>query len=197
MIFIKRQYKVFILVLIILSIALSYGYFTQSKNVEKTKIELSNTTQQLESVSSELQQKEIEINQYITQIDTLKTEITSLRKETVAKTPGNRNNVVRNTDGSWTATFKVYGYDACIPCCGKTNGITATGTKATAGRTIAVDPNTIPLGSQVIINGNIYIAEDTGGAIKGNKIDMFFNTHQEALQWGVRTLEVTIIPPEV
>ncbi len=70
---------------------------------------------------------------------------------------------------------------------------TATGTVPTAGRTVAVDPNVIPYGSTVIIGGNEYIAEDTGGAIKGNKIDIFFNTHAEALQWGRRNMEVYIV----
>lgn len=70
-------------------------------------------------------------------------------------------------------------------CCGTGTGRTATGTVATPNRTIAVDPKIIPLGSGVEINGQIYIAEDTGGAIKGNKIDMCVATHSEALQRGV------------
>lgn len=70
---------------------------------------------------------------------------------------------------------------------------TATGTKPMAGRTIAVDPRMIPYGSKVIINGVTYIAEDCGGAIKSNRIDIFFDTHQEALQWGRRTVEAIVI----
>ena len=92
-----------------------------------------------------------------------------------------------------TTTFKVTAYCPCVKCCGKSDGITATGTVATAGRTIAVDPTVIPYGSKVILNGVTYIAEDCGGAIKGNKIDMFFNTHEEALQWGVRYIEGVVI----
>ena len=88
--------------------------------------------------------------------------------------------------------FKLTGYCACEYCCGKTDGITATGTVATAGRTIAVDPNIIPYGSIVKINGKEYIAEDCGGAIKNNKIDIFFDSHEEALEWGVKYAEVLI-----
>lgn len=69
---------------------------------------------------------------------------------------------------------------------------TATGTAPTAGRTIAVDPSVIPLGSEVIISGHTYIAEDTGGAIKGKRIDIVFNSHEEALNWGRRNVEVFI-----
>lgn len=79
-------------------------------------------------------------------------------------------------------------YCPCIKCCGKTDGITATGTKATAGRTIAVDPSVIPYGTEVIINGHTYVAEDCGGAINGNDIDVYFDTHEEALQFGRQIL---------
>lgn len=92
-----------------------------------------------------------------------------------------------------TTTFKVTAYCPCSKCCGKEDGITATGTVATAGRTIAVDPTVIPYGSKVILDGVTYVAEDTGGSIKGNKIDMFFDTHQEALEWGVKYIEGVVI----
>ena len=68
---------------------------------------------------------------------------------------------------------------------------TATGTTPTAGRTIAVDPSVIPYGSEVVINGHTYIAEDCGGGVKGNRVDICFNTHQEALNFGFQYLEVT------
>lgn len=84
-------------------------------------------------------------------------------------------------------------YCPCEKCCGKTDGITATGTQATAGRTIAVDPSVIPYGTNVIIDGVTYVAEDRGGAIKGNDIDVFFDTHEEALQFGRRIITAYIL----
>ena len=60
------------------------------------------------------------------------------------------------------------------------------------GRTIAVDPEVIPLGSEVMIDGHIYIAEDTGGAIKGKKIDMFVGTEAESISYGVQEHEVFV-----
>lgn len=63
---------------------------------------------------------------------------------------------------------------------------TALGTKPTPGRTIAVDPNIIPLGSHVIIDGHEYVAEDTGGAIDGMRVDIVVETHAEALAKGTR-----------
>lgn len=62
---------------------------------------------------------------------------------------------------------------------------TSTGTTPTVGRTIAVDPRVIPYGSRVVINGHAYIAEDCGGAIKGNKIDIFVGSESEAYRKGV------------
>ena len=89
--------------------------------------------------------------------------------------------------------FKIYAYCPCKKCCGNNaQGITKTGTQATQGRTIAVDPDVIPLGSAVIIDGAEYIAEDTGTGIDGQTIDMFFDSHQDAVNWGVKYLEVKI-----
>lgn len=86
--------------------------------------------------------------------------------------------------------FKITHYCICSKCCGKSSshpsyGITATGTKATPGKTIAVDSKKIPYGSKVVINGHTYTAEDCGGAIKDNKIDILVSSHSEALSKGV------------
>lgn len=70
---------------------------------------------------------------------------------------------------------------------------TATGTIPMAGRTVAVDPKIIPYGSKVIINGRTYVAEDCGGAIKGNRVDILFDTHREALNFGIQYSEVFVI----
>lgn len=101
--------------------------------------------------------------------------------------------------GDFTATH----YCSCAKCCGTETGKTATGTQATAERTIAVDPEIIPLGSKVIINNDVsdlipkvYIAEDTGGAIKGNRIDIYCESHQEALELGVKKVKVYLIKEE-
>ena len=89
--------------------------------------------------------------------------------------------------GEFLITY--YCPDSC--CCGEyADGVTASGTKATEGRTIAADPDVLPIGSVVVIDGHTYTVEDVGGAIKGKRIDIFMNSHEEALQAGVRTAEV-------
>lgn len=91
-------------------------------------------------------------------------------------------------------SFEVTAYCPCVKCCGQwADGITYTGTKATEGRTIAVDPDVIPLGSKVEIDGVTYIAEDIGGAVDGNRLDLYFNSHDEALSWGRQYREVFLI----
>ena len=80
-------------------------------------------------------------------------------------------------------------YCACSECCGKEDGITATGTVAQEGVTIAVDPDVIPLGAWVEINGHQYHAEDTGGFC-GNHVDIYFESHDEACKFGLQVEDV-------
>ena len=88
--------------------------------------------------------------------------------------------------------YKITAYCSCAKCCGKTTGITASGTRATAGRTIAA-PARFAFGTKLNINGKVYTVEDRGGAITGNKIDLYVSSHAEALAWGVRYLPVSVV----
>jgi len=84
-------------------------------------------------------------------------------------------------------TLTAYSTNARAYPGGQWTGITATGTKTTEGRTIAVDPDVIPLGWWVYIEGiGFRRAEDTGGAIRGNKIDIYFDNVDYARQFGVK-----------
>ncbi len=107
----------------------------------------------------------------------------------------------------WTSlgTFTLTAYCPCERCCGywatvrprDDNGnpiiYTASGAIASAGTTIAVDPDVIPYGSTVKINDHIYIAQDTGGAINGSRIDVYHASHDAALQFGRQEAEVFIL----
>jgi peptidoglycan hydrolase CwlO-like protein len=109
--------------------------------------------------------------------------------ETLASQINNQNNSQVNT-GKSLGTFRITHYCPCYYCSGGWGNGTATGTVATPGRTIAVDPSVIPYGSVVVINGHAYVAEDCGGAIKGNKIDIYVSDHATALSSGVYYAEV-------
>lgn len=76
--------------------------------------------------------------------------------------------------------------------CGDGDGLTATGIPVTPG-VVAVDPEVIPLGSTVIIDGQAYLAADTGGAVRGNHVDIAVESHQEAIERGTHTAEVWVV----
>ena len=89
-------------------------------------------------------------------------------------------------------------YYCCEPyahTCGDGDGLTATGIPVTPG-VVAVDPEVIPLGSTVIIDGQAYLAADTGGAVRGSHVDIAVATHQEAEDLGTTTTKVWIIEEE-
>jgi len=112
--------------------------------------------------------------------------------------------------------MEITGYCDCGQCCGyyrscwscwmipyysngpsrgkrKQIGITSDGTKAKHG-TIAADISIYPYGTKMKVPGYGWgVVHDTGSAIKGNRIDLFFSTHEEALKWGRKTIIVTVI----
>lgn len=91
-----------------------------------------------------------------------------------------------SSNRSYLGNYKITHYCACNKCSSGT-GITASGTQATVGRTVAC--NSLSFGTKVIINGNTYTVEDTGG-MNGNTIDIFVSSHQEALNKGVYYADV-------
>ncbi len=94
------------------------------------------------------------------------------------------------TNNSTSLNVVATGYTPGDPGC---TGITYTGTKASRG-TIAVDPKVIPFGTKLYIPGYGYgVAADTGGAIKGNKIDLCYESRTEALNWGIKNITVYIV----
>ena len=103
---------------------------------------------------------------------------------------------------TYLGEFRITHYCACSACCGQyADGVTATGTVATEGRTIAVDPSVIPYGSHVAIfydDGSIryYTAEDSGSGITGKTVDVFIADHSRARELGVKSGSVYIVSEE-
>ena len=142
-------------------------------------------------------QKEIEIEKTLLSEVVIKEPVNKIVQ--VQKIETSRGSTLPRTATSTTTTssaggttYKITAYCPCAKCCGKTTGRTAAGTKATAGRTVAASSQ-FAFGTQLNIGGHIYTVEDRGGAIKGNKIDIFVNSHAEALQWGVRYMTVNVV----
>ena len=118
---------------------------------------------------------------YVSEIP--KIEIIEDKKEEIKVEDGYIVDILINEDDEhntiYLGQFKLTGYCDCYECQEEWVGTTALGVSPTPQWTIAVDPNVIPLGSIVVIDGKEYRAEDTGGAINQNRIDMFMPSHSE------------------
>lgn len=180
-----------------------------NNNTEDLKIEKQEQTETTTSMETNNESSKEEATEYVATESTKPTEKdvqettkpkqnkkqdtkkeTSIKNENAKKDNQNKKPNKNKSNTVSLGRFKLTAYCACKKCCGKSDGITATGTIAKQGRTIAVDPKKIPYGTKVIINGKTYVAEDCGGSIKGNRIDIFFNSHQAALEFGIQYAEV-------
>jgi 3D (Asp-Asp-Asp) domain-containing protein len=100
--------------------------------------------------------------------------------------------------------FTLTAYCSCEKCCGYWATVrpvdeygnqivyTASGEVAKPGVTVAVDTTMIPFGTELRIGDHVYIAQDTGNAITGSRIDVYFDNHQEAWEFGIQTAEVFV-----
>lgn len=105
--------------------------------------------------------------------------------------PSNSSSSTSSAGGS-VIICKVTAYCSCPICCGRgATGRTASGTMATAGRTVATSSK-YSFGTKLLINGKEYVVEDRGGAIQGNRIDIYMNSHSAALAFGVKYLPVQV-----
>ena len=150
--------------------------------------------------------EEVITTENITEIDTSFTEITTTEEVTVEvaeeisttetyyeptteEAPDEASSTEAN-GMTYLGTYSLTAYCSCVNCCGKSNGITASGTQATAGRTVAC--NSLPIGTVISINGHQYVVEDTGG-MGGNVIDIFFDSHEEAINFGRQSADVYLV----
>lgn len=95
--------------------------------------------------------------------------------------------------------FKLTAYCSCSECCGiwaecRPNGVVygASGEELAPNHSVAVDTSVIPYGTVLLINGIEYVAQDCGGGVIGNHIDIYFDDHEEAVIFGEQYAEVFI-----
>ena len=142
-------------VILIVFIAMGYGYY------------------QLQEAKAELQQVN---DNSIKAVEQLQEDIEAMKSEMDG---------IESNLPTFAGVFSTTAYCKCEKCCGIwSDSPTKSGPIPQEGRTIAVDPDVIPLGTQVIIDGQIYTAEDTGSAVKGNVIDIYFSDHEETEKYG-------------
>ena len=94
-------------------------------------------------------------------------------------------------------TFTVYSYCPCAYCCGQwSGGPTASGTMPEEGRTVA-DWDVLPAGAEVYLEGIGWrTVEDTGAGITGDKLDLYMDSHEATLEFGVKEVEVYAYYPD-
>lgn len=91
--------------------------------------------------------------------------------------------------GDFLGEFSASGYCNCSSCSGGHN-LTYSGTVPQPKHTIAADISVLPIGTKVMIDDVVYTVEDIGGGVKGNKLDIFFASHEEALNFGRKNVKV-------
>lgn len=95
--------------------------------------------------------------------------------------------------GKLLGTFEATAYTDDVESQGKWVGQTASGMKPQVG-VVAVDPKVIPLGTKLYVEGyGQAIAGDTGGAIKGNRVDLFMETRESCIEFGRQNVKVWIV----
>lgn len=176
-------------------------YETITKNVAGTTAQTTNRVLQqgkngLKEVTYKIKyQNEVEIEKIQLSEKIIKNpvnKIVQVNKSVTSRSATSSRTLPNTTASTSGEIYKITAYCSCVKCCGKTNGITAMGTKAAEGRTIATSSK-FAFGTKLNINGHVYTVEDRGGAINGNKIDIYVNSHAAALAWGVRYLPVSVV----
>ena len=178
-----------IVFLIIATAGLGIGLGTSLHQRNEIKSQLNTVQSEATSLQNELSKTDKDLQKKIKKNTELQSELDEV------------NQIVEDLKGSeyklvYMGDFKLTHYCAELRnhICGYGKGITATGTKITVGRTVAVDPKKIPYGTKIYIEGYGWrIAEDCGPAVQNNQIDILVNTHEQALNLGTKTGGVWIL----
>lgn len=170
--------------IVILIIAFLFAYVWLTRTAETTALE-----EQLAVTTKKLDRESKKINELQALIEEATKQLTAANDTIVT---------LKNTEYKflYIGDFKITHYctEATEHICGTGDGLTATGAQVEAGQTIAVDPEIIPYGVHVYIDGYGWrIAEDCGAAVQGKHIDMAVETHEQALNMGVKTKGVWVI----
>lgn len=171
-------------------------YFEISRNLESSQNKLEDSKEIIEQNEKELKEINDTINSKNKEIDQLKKDLEAKRKQEklLASSNSKTESNAPTSNGEYTEkTMTATAYTAeCAGC----SGVTYTGIDLNKNRdkkVIAVDPNVIPLGSKVHVEGyGFAIAGDIGGAIKGNKIDLHVPTKKQAYAFGRQQVKVRI-----
>lgn len=186
---------------VIFGLIIMKDFMIEFKNYnDNNKKNLDIITEQLKEQKDTMKKQQEETNKKIDEVNN-KVSVTSRggnisRESTTYKVSETKKTSSRSSSSiskEGYATFNVSAYCSCAKCCGKTNGITASGVKAKSGVTIAA-PSNYSFGTKIYLEGmGTYVVQDRGGAIKGNKIDVYFDSHEEALRFGRKNIKGRVV----
>lgn len=162
----------------------------KSDILNEREIKIQNLEQELQEEKKKLEEKDAELKKALATKEAKRLAKQAQTKKSEAVVVSRSNSEVVSREFYVEAT-------AYTPWCSGCSGITATGINVAANpnmKVIAVDPSVIPLGSKVWVEGYGYaIAGDTGGAIKGNKIDLLMSSKDKAYKWGRKKVRIKVL----
>ena len=164
--------------------------YEEPKSIEEAKSRILTIKSYIETL--ELNQKDIKIGYYTSPVIITSLNQIDFLQELIQK----YENFINEQKPSYTlidiGEFKLTAYCPCEECSGPWGSITSTGVTAEVGYTVAVDPSVISYGTKLLIGDTLYMAQDCGGSVKGNIIDIYFATHEESVNFGVQYSQVYI-----
>lgn len=190
------------------------GIIAEDSSVEEVKQSEVKESKQDETVNAEAEVKEdVNVESGTNEIEQVEVIATEIEVNDEIDSVVSRGSYIRDSSTPPTEYEKVIkvkatAYCLCKKCCGKSPdnpryGYTASGLRIVPGtgmKVIAVDTNVVPLGTNVYVEGlngarnyGYAVAADTGSAIKNNKIDLYMDTHGQALAWGVKYVNLYIL----
>ncbi len=142
----------------------------KQNNIADQAIEISNLDKSNKDLSTQLTSAQLDL-------EALQSSLENLKQNKVA----------------YVGKYKITYYCACKQCCGKEDGITASGVKAQEGVTVAADTSKLPFGTKIYIKGIGWrTVQDRGGAIKGNRLDIYISSHNGPMPYNVQSLDVWV-----
>lgn len=176
--------------------SLPYGFLSASA---ETVVDSANATEDMQAVQDQLEEEERQARAAAAAAAAMAARLNQLTNSAVTPRAIYKSSSLA-ADSTIKSNFKKLGnyrlsfYCPCSTCNGRSDAKTKLGTRMAEGRTIAVDSSIIPLGSRVYIDGyGVFIAEDTGGAIKGSRIDVCVANHSRAYELGIDYADVYLI----
>ena len=206
----KLFFSKVVIFIIIFILAISFVSCSNKKNDDKQNAETQIEAEYGEEINdvgdSEIENEHTDEATNAVNDDVIYVEMEIIHSQTDENNEENtiEENTTENEELVSLGQFTLTAYCSCVKCCGKyaygrpvdENGNEivhgAIGETLISGVSIAVDPYVIPFYTEVVINGQTYIAHDTGGLIRGNRIDVYFDNHEAACAFGLQYSEVFI-----